>query len=56
MMKSKGALKAFDRAMSGVKANENGEASYVDEDGSVYRLVTSAGPVKTKTLKDSVIQ
>jgi methionine--tRNA ligase beta chain len=56
MMKSKGALKAFDRAMTGVKANENGEASYVDEDGSVFRLVTSAGPVKTKTLKDAVIQ
>ena len=56
MMKSKGALKAFDRVKAALKANTDGEAIWTDEEGNSHRLVTSAGPVKTKSLKDVVIQ
>jgi glutaminyl-tRNA synthetase len=55
MMKSKGALKAFDRVKAALRANNSGEATWVEED-SFYRLVTSAGPVTTKSLKDTIIQ
>jgi tRNA-binding EMAP/Myf-like protein len=55
MMKSKGALKAFDRVKAALRANEDGEATWLDE-GSSHRLVTSKGPVKTKSLKDTIIQ
>ncbi|VEU35128.1 unnamed protein product [Pseudo-nitzschia multistriata] len=56
MMKSKGALKAFDRAKAGLKANSDGEAMWADEKESSHRLMTSAGPVTTSSLKDAVIQ
>mmetsp|Transcript_14918 Transcript_14918/g.41500 ORF Transcript_14918/g.41500 Transcript_14918/m.41500 type:complete len:856 (+) Transcript_14918:229-2796(+) len=56
MMKSKGALKAFDRAKAGLKANSDGEATWFDEKESPHRLMTSVGPVTTSSLKDSVIQ
>jgi methionine--tRNA ligase beta chain len=57
MMKSKGAIKAFERVKAALKADENGEAVWVDDvQGSVHKLLTSNGPVKTKTLVDSVIQ
>jgi glutaminyl-tRNA synthetase len=56
MMKSKGALKAFDRAMEGLKVNSNGEAVWMDKEGSPHRLLTSAGPVNSESLKDTVIQ
>lgn len=56
MMKSKGALKAFDRAKEGLKANSQGEAVWIDTEGSPHLLLTSAGPVNTETLKDTVIQ
>ena len=55
MMKSKGALKAFDRVKGALRANESGEATWVDG-GSSHRLMSSAGPVKTKSLRNSVIQ
>lgn len=57
MMKSKGAVKAFERVKAGFKANKDGEAVWVDEEtGSVHKFLTSAGPVKTTTLTDTVIQ
>jgi methionine--tRNA ligase beta chain len=57
MMKSKGAIKAFERVKAAFKADENGEAVWVDDvQGSVHKLLTSNGPVKTKTLVDSIIQ
>ena len=57
MMKSKGAVKAFERAKAGFKANENGEAVWVDEEtGTAHKFLTSGGPVKTTSLKDTVIQ
>lgn len=55
MMKSKGALKAFDRVKAALRANEEGEATWLN-DNSAYRLVTSKGPVTTTSLKDTVIQ
>jgi glutaminyl-tRNA synthetase len=55
MLKSKGALKAFERAKECLQANEVGEASYVQE-GKVFRLMTSAGPVRTASLRNAIIQ
>jgi methionine--tRNA ligase beta chain len=55
MMKSKGALKAFDRVKAALKANGDGEATWLNEDSS-YKLITSQGPVKTTSLKDTIIQ
>ena len=55
MMKSKGALKAFDRVKAALKANGAGEATWQDNDGATFRLLTSKGPVKTETLKNAVI-
>jgi methionine--tRNA ligase beta chain len=56
MMKSKGALKAFDRVKAALKANRDGEATWLDEKEEPHRLLTSAGPVTTTTLKDTIIQ
>merc|ERR1711865_170463 len=57
MMKSKGAVKAFDRAKSGLKSNGDGEAVWIDSTTSTAsRLLTSSGPVTTDTLKDASIQ
>jgi len=55
MLKSKGALKAWERAKAGLKANELGEAMFKAEDGG-FRMMTSGGPVKTSSLKDVPIQ
>ena len=55
MLKSKGALKVWDRVRAGLKANNNGEAAYV-QDGAMHRMMTSGGPVMTATLKNAVIQ
>jgi len=55
LLKSKGAVKVWDRVKSSLKANENGEATYLDENG-VHRMMTSAGPVKTTSLVEAVIQ
>jgi methionine--tRNA ligase beta chain len=56
MMKSKGALKAFDRVQASLKASPDGEAIWIDEEGKSHRLQTSAGAVTTETLKDVTIQ
>jgi len=56
MMKSKGALKAFDRAKQALRANSDGEAIWADETESPHRLLTSAGPVTTDSLRDAAIQ
>lgn len=57
MMKSKGAVKAFDRAKSGLKSNGDGEAVWIDSTTSTAsRLLTSSGPVTTDTLKDASIR
>jgi methionine--tRNA ligase beta chain len=55
MLKSKGALKAFERAKECLQANGDGEASYVQE-GKAFRLMTSAGPVRTASLRNAIIQ
>jgi glutaminyl-tRNA synthetase len=55
MMKSKGAIKAFERAKAGLRANGGGEAIFNEEDKE-HRMITSGGPVKVKSLIDVVIQ
>mmetsp|Transcript_12097 Transcript_12097/g.14205 ORF Transcript_12097/g.14205 Transcript_12097/m.14205 type:complete len:888 (-) Transcript_12097:153-2816(-) len=55
MMKSKGALKAFDRFKGNLKVNENREVVYADE-GKQFRLMTRSGPAQVSTLKDASIQ
>mmetsp|Transcript_10705 Transcript_10705/g.16495 ORF Transcript_10705/g.16495 Transcript_10705/m.16495 type:complete len:844 (+) Transcript_10705:69-2600(+) len=55
MMKSKGALKAWERAKAGLKANASGEATFQDGE-NVHRMMTSAGPVKTPSLVDADIR
>jgi glutaminyl-tRNA synthetase len=55
MMKSKGALKAFDRVKACFALNELGEVIYQSETES-YRMLTSGGPVKTSSLKSAIIQ
>ena len=55
MLKSKGALKVWDRVKAALRANDSGEALYL-EDGNAYVMESSAGPVKTTTLKDVPIQ
>ena len=56
--KSKGALKAFDRAKSGLRINENGEAIYSQDDGKEHKMVSSSngGCVQVKSLKDAIVQ
>jgi len=56
MMKSKGAVKAWERAKAGLRANAVGEAIYEDDKKQEFRLMTSAGPVKTSTLTESDIR
>ena len=54
MLKSKGALKVWDRVKSKLRVNKKGEATYQD-DNVVRKILTSAGPVMVESLKDSVI-
>ena len=58
LMKSKGALKAFDRAKSGLRINENGEAIYSQDDGKEHKMVSSSNGecVQVKSLKDAIVQ
>jgi len=44
MLKSKGALKVWESQGNGT-LNYSGEATYVDEDGTVRKILTSGGPV-----------
>eukprot|EP00546_Thalassionema_frauenfeldii_P016951 CAMPEP_0178900926 /NCGR_PEP_ID=MMETSP0786-20121207/3736_1 /TAXON_ID=186022 /ORGANISM="Thalassionema frauenfeldii, Strain CCMP 1798" /LENGTH=852 /DNA_ID=CAMNT_0020571967 /DNA_START=140 /DNA_END=2701 /DNA_ORIENTATION=+ len=55
MLKSKGALKVWERVKAGFRSDENGEAIYSGED-KTHRMMTSAGPVKTASLTNAVIQ
>ena len=55
MLKSKGAIKVWDRVKSSLKTNENGEATYVNEQ-DVHCMMTSAGPVTTRSLVNAAIQ
>mmetsp|Transcript_37578 Transcript_37578/g.91182 ORF Transcript_37578/g.91182 Transcript_37578/m.91182 type:complete len:842 (-) Transcript_37578:1404-3929(-) len=55
LMKSKGALKAFDRVKAALRTSSDGEATWTSGD-STHRLMSSHGPVKATSLKDTVIQ
>lgn len=55
MMKSKGAVKAFDRVISGLTSNDSREAVLVEEERS-FRLVSTDGPVTTVTLENAIIR
>ena len=56
MMKSKGALKAWERVKACLKSSKEGEAMYVADDGSSFKMVSSAGAIMTETLREAVIQ
>ena len=55
MMKSKGALKAFERVKACLMVNSDGEASYVSE-GTEHKMVSTGGPIKVGSLKNASIQ
>jgi methionine--tRNA ligase beta chain len=55
MMKSKGALKAFDRVKSCLRVNSSGHAIF-SNDGIEHQMLSSAGPVKVSSLTNVVIQ
>jgi len=55
MLKSKGALKVWDRVKAKLRVNDGGEATYADEDGTVRKIMTSGGPVKVSSLTDCII-
>lgn len=55
MLKSKGALKVWERVKAGFRSNENGEVIYASEE-KTHRMLTSAGPVKMASLTNSIIQ
>lgn len=55
LLKSKGAVKVWDRVKSSLKANDKGEATYLNENDA-HRMMSSAGPVKTESLVEAVIQ
>jgi methionine--tRNA ligase beta chain len=55
MMKSKGAIKAFERVKASLQTNNKGEVAFV-EGGLIYRLTSSAGPITTKTLVNAAVQ
>eukprot|EP00977_Amphora_coffeiformis_P002239 scaffold426_cov219-Amphora_coffeaeformis.AAC.1 len=55
MMKSKGALKAWERVRDCLKVNGEGQACY-DNEGSMHHMKTSKGPVSIKSLRDVPIQ
>jgi len=54
MLKSKGALKVWDRVKAALKVGVDKEAIYQD-DGADRRLMTSAGPVTVSSLSDCMI-
>lgn len=55
MLKSKGALKVWDRVKEKLRVNGNGEAVYQDDDNTVRKILTSDGPVKVTSLTDCMI-
>ena len=56
ILKSKGAIKAWERVKSNLQVNDMGEAIYTDESGSAHRMVTSSGPIRMTKLKNAIIQ
>ena len=54
MLKSKGALRVWDRVKSKLRVNENGEVTYQDDE-AVRKLLTSAGPIMVESLKETMI-
>lgn len=55
MMKSKGALKAFDRFKANLRINDHGEAIYTEE-GKEFKMQTSSGCPTVATLKNVIVQ
>lgn len=55
MLKSKGALKAWERVRECLKANSEGQACY-EKEGSSHVMKTSGGPVSIKSLRNVSIQ
>ena len=55
MMKSKGALKAFDRVKACLRINSDGEAIYSQE-GKDHKMLSSNGAIKVGTLRDVIVQ
>jgi len=55
MMKSKGAIKAFERVKAGLQTNSKGEVAYFEGD-KAYILTSSAGPIAVRTLVNAVVQ
>ena len=58
VLKSKGAVKEWDllKSTGRLKVNDVGEATYTDESGNTYRMLTTSGPVRAMTLTNAVIQ
>lgn len=54
MLKSKGALKVWDRVKAQLRVNDEGEATY-QNDGTARKIMTSAGPVRVTSLKNCII-
>ena len=52
MLKSKGALKVWDRVKAKLRVNGSGEAMYEEEDSTVRLISSSAGPVTVASLTD----
>lgn len=55
MLKSKGALKVWDRVKAKLRVNGSGEAMYTEEDSTVRLINSSAGPVTVSSLTDCPI-
>jgi tRNA-binding EMAP/Myf-like protein len=55
LMKSKGALKAFDRFKACLRINNDGDAIF-REDGKDFKMISSNGPVRVTSLRDVVVQ
>jgi glutaminyl-tRNA synthetase len=54
MMKSKGAVKAWERAKSGLHVDGQGRAVYRD-DGADFVLMSSAGPISSHSLRNAPV-
>lgn len=55
MLKSKGAIKAWERAKACLRSTSEREVAFFDG-SKVYRMISSAGSVSTASLAESVIQ
>jgi glutaminyl-tRNA synthetase len=55
LMKSKGALKAFERVKACLRINADGEAMFA-QDGKDHKMITSNGAVSVQSLRDVIVQ